>query len=151
MTDLDRLRSCTLFEGLSEPQLDRILTEAERRSAVEGEPFFAEGDGGREVYVLLEGRVQISVRMSCESEQVPVHTVVPGHVFGEFALVADHQRSATALASQPASCVVFSREQLEALAEEDPRLGYLVLRNLGRIVVERLIKTTQELRASLMF
>ena len=103
------------------------------------------------MYVLLEGRIQISVKMSRDTEQAPVHTVVPGSVFGEFALVSDSLRSATAVATQDSSCFVFTREAFEQLSERDPHLGYRMTRNLAEILVGRIVKTTRDLRASLMF
>ena len=77
--------------------------------------------------------------------------MVPGRVFGEFALLAGAERSATARASKDATCFVLSRGDFRALAEADPELGYRVLDELSQILVGRIVKTTQELRSSLLF
>ncbi len=151
MTKPELIRKATIFQGLSDEQIARVQNHGEYRSAAEGDTIFAEGSAGQSLFVLLEGRVQISVKMSRDSEQAPVHTVIPGDVFGEFALVADHERSALARATQESRYFALKREAFRELAEEDPRLGYVVLRDMGEILVERIIKTTHELRESLMF
>ena len=151
MADIDTLREAPLFVGLSEGQLQRIASQGAIRGFNDGEKIFEEGAPGEEIFILLNGRVQITVEMSRKTEQAPVHTVLPGKVFGEFALVSPVGRSATAQALRDGSCFVFSRAVFHKLAEKDPQLGYVVMRNLGEILVGRIVKTTRELRASLMF
>ncbi len=145
------IKQAAIFQDLTDEQLARIDERGEHRTATEGDTIFAEGSSGHSLFVLLEGRVQISVKMSRDSEQAPVHTVVPGEVFGEFAFVTNQERSATARASQDSAYFAFKRETFHELADEDPKLGYVVLREVGQILVERLVKTTRELRESLMF
>jgi CRP-like cAMP-binding protein len=151
MTKPEYIKQAALFVGLSEEQLKKIGERGERRNFAQGDIVFEEGSAGHEFYIVLEGRIEITVKMSRESEQAPVHVVEPGAVFGEFALVSDHERSATAVACQDSVCFVLKRSVFRQLADEDPNLGYIVLRDLGEILVDRIIKTTQDLRASLMF
>jgi CRP-like cAMP-binding protein len=151
MSDVKLLAPISLFAGLTEAQLEEIAGAGEHHTFAEGHQIFHEGDEGNEMYVLLEGRVQITVEMSHASEQAPVHTVTPGSVFGEFAIVTGSERSATAVATKDATCFVLPRNTFEQLAEQDPHLGYRVTRNLAEILCGRIIKTTRELRASLMF
>ena len=145
------LRKTRLFKDLTDEQLRKISSRGEERRIPEDEHVFREGEVGHELFVVMDGRIQISVEMSLPTEQAPVHTVTSGSVFGEFALVSDHERSASALALRETMVFALSREAFRDLAEEDPRLDYLVLHELGQILVGRLIKTTKELRASLMF
>lgn len=145
------LREAQIFKGLTDDQLKKIAKHGEERRVAEDDLVFKEGDTGNEVFVVVEGRVQISMEMDMPTEQAPVHTVTPGGIFGEFALVADHERSASARSSKDTTVFALSREAFHDLAEDDPKLGYTVLRELGEILVSRLIKTTRELRASLMF
>jgi len=151
MADIAGLKQVPLFEGLSDEQLEAIAARGEQRSLAEGDLVFEEGSEGHEMFVLLDGRVQITIEMSRASEQAPVHTVVEGHVFGEFALLTGIERSATARALKDSTCFVLSREGFEALAAQDPHFGYQVLKRLTEVLVGRMVKTTRELRASLMF
>jgi len=151
MANIDILKKTTLFAGLSGAQLMALESGGETRLLARDAVVFEEGTPGDEVFVLLDGRVQITVEMSRKTEQAPVHTVLPGSVFGEFALATTADRSATAIALKDCSFFVFSRGTFQQLAAEDPSLGYRVMQNLGEILVGRITKTTRELRASLMF
>jgi len=148
---LKALESCSLFTELTDDQRKLVAERGAQRQIAEGDVVFSEGDPGGELLLLMDGRVQVTMELSMQTEQAPVHTVVPGHVLGEFTLVADHERSATARALKDCTFFVLSRGAFTSLAEEDPKLGYVVLRELGRVLVGRLVKTTRELRASLMF
>ena len=105
----------------------RIVASGSKRELAEGELVFAERTNGDEMFILLEGRVQITIEMSRESEQAPVHTVTEGKVFGEFALLAGMNRSATARTIKDCRFFVLNRTDFQTLAEEDPKLGYTVL------------------------
>jgi len=151
MANIDILRKTDLFAGLSGAQLAALVSIGETRNHAQDKVVFEEGSPGDEVFVLLDGRVQITVEMARKTEQAPVHTVLPGSVFGEFALAASDKRSATAFGLKDCSFFVFTREGFHKLAQKDPALGYRVMQNLSEILVGRIIKTTRELRASLMF
>jgi CRP/FNR family cyclic AMP-dependent transcriptional regulator len=151
MANIDILKKANLFAGLSGKQIDALESIGETRKHAQDKVVFEEGTPGDEIFVLLEGRVQITVEMARKTEQAPVHTVLPGSVFGEFALAASDKRSATAVGLKDCSFFVFTRDAFHALAKKDPALGYCVMQNLSEILVGRIIKTTRELRASLMF
>jgi CRP-like cAMP-binding protein len=151
MSLIEILKKAPIFENLTDDQLKKIAARGEEKSVEEGDLLFKEGDTGNDAYVVLDGRIQITVAMDRPTEQAPVHTVTEGGILGEFALVSDHERSASARASKDTRLFVFSREAFIAIGEEDPKLGYRVLFDLSQILVGRLIKTTRELRSSLMF
>jgi len=145
------LSKIRLFAGLSSEQLDAIERAGERRKYSAGETLFAEGEEGAHVYCLLSGRVELSVAMSDQTEQVPVHVATPGSVFGEFVLFEQRPRSATARAVRGVHVLAVAAEDMHASFVVDPQAGYVVMHNLCNILVERMRKTTSELRASLMW
>jgi CRP-like cAMP-binding protein len=151
MSGIDVLKKASIFAKLSDDQLKKIAAGGEEKKIEDGDLVFKEGDTGHEVFVVVEGRVQITMEMDRPTEQAPVHTVAQGDLFGEFALVSDHERSASARAVKDTVLFSLSRGAFEKLCGEDPKLGYSVLYELSQILVGRLIKTTRELRASLMF
>ena len=145
------LASVRLLAGLSEAQLDAIAAIGEYRVYEAGRTVFVEGDEGTHVFCVLNGRVELTIALGDKTQQVPVHVSTPGSVFGEFALFEDHIRSATARAALPASIFAVKAELLLQAFAKDPAMGYAAMRNLCRIMVDRMKKTTQELRASLMW
>ena len=145
------LSKIRLFAGLSDEQLDAIEGAGERRKYAAGDTLFTEGEEGTHVYCLVSGRVELSVAMSDQTEQVPVHVATVGSVFGEFVLFEQRPRSATARAVRGAHVLAVTAEDMHAAFVADPAAGYVVMHNLCNILVERMRKTTGELRASLMW
>jgi CRP-like cAMP-binding protein len=151
MIDAKTLQDVSIFSDLSPEQLTNVAKAGSQRIVAEGELVFEKGSKSNEVFVLIEGRVQITIELSRSTEQAPVHTVLPGRIFGEFELVSDIERTANARAIKDSIFFILERDAFEQLAEKDPDLGYRVLRQLTKVLVGRIIKTTHELRASLMF
>ena len=145
------LKEIRLFAGLSDLQLDAVEEAGDLRKYEAGDTLFSEGEEGTHVYCLLAGRVELSVAMGDLTEQVPVHVATPGSVFGEFVLFERRPRSATARAVRGVHVLAVGAEALHAVFVEDPAAGYVVMHNLCNILVDRMRKTTGELRASLMW
>ena len=62
-----------------------------------GEMLFARGDPGNEIYLVVEGRIRISV-LSSDGRELSFAHAVPGDVFGEIAALDGSPRSADATA-----------------------------------------------------
>jgi CRP-like cAMP-binding protein len=74
------------------PDLSMFVNETDVRSYPSGHNFFAVGDVGDNMWVVLEGNVDISLRGRL------LETVGPGGVFGEMALIDHRERSADVVA-----------------------------------------------------
>lgn len=151
MNVINSLKESRMFNGLTEEQLESIKESGEIISVEQNVTLFEQNSEGNEVYILLSGRVQITVELAHKAEQAPVHTVVPGDLFGEFALITNNPRSARATAQQNSKLFMLARENFNKLAEENPEVGFVMVKNLSEILIERITKTTSELRSSLMF
>ncbi len=149
MSKEHRLSPIRLFAGLSDEQLAEIDAAGEFRTYGEGETIFSEGDEGTHLYAVTKGRVQLSVGLRGQTEQVPVHVSTPGSVFGEFVLFEKLPRFASAQAYRGTEVFVVTAAEMEAVFTKDPAAGHRVMRNLCSILVSRMRKTTTELRASL--
>ncbi len=146
-----QLAEIKLFKGLSNDQLARIEAAGELVEYDIGDTIFEEGNKGTHVYCLVSGRVEISLALGSTSEQAPVHTATPGSVFGEFVLFDKCNRSATARAIKSASILTIDADSMRGIFAEDPQAGYKTMDNLCMILIERMSKTTHELRSSLMW
>jgi len=140
-----------LFDGLNDKQLAAIEAVGEYRDFTDGDTIFTEGDPGTHMYAVINGRVQLEVALSGTSEQVPVHVSATGSVFGEFVLFEKEPRSASARALKSVHAFAATAEELDRVFSTEPGVGYVVMKNLCRIQVERMRKTTSELRASLVW
>ena len=146
-----RLAGIKLLHGLDDTQLAAVEAAGVPCRFEAGDTIFTEGEEGTDLYCVIEGRAEISVALGGATEQAPVHMAAAGSVFGELSLCHDGPRTATVRVVKDAEILRVGREALQALFERDPRVGYLVMGNLCRILSERMCKTTRELRASLMW
>lgn len=115
------LRALEIFEGLTEEQLDWLVSVSEPRVLTDGEVLFRDGEeatgfhvllsGGLVVTKVVDGREEVLTRHSTEEESAAAedHDGKPSaaHRFtGELPLLTDGSYVATAAASGPATTVV---------------------------------------------
>jgi CRP-like cAMP-binding protein len=105
----DLFSKVALFEGL--PQADRIAIAkaATLRAYRRGERIVTQGQPGDSFFVLVKGRVAVSI-LSPEGREVVLSTLSTGDHFGEMALLDDAPRSATVTAVERSELAVLTRE-----------------------------------------
>ncbi len=93
-----------------------------------GEIIFTEGSTGREMYVVLDGSVDIRVGNKT------LDVTGPGGVFGEMALIDSSARSATAIANDDCTLAIVNEMQFLRMAEQTPLFTLNVMQILaGRL------------------
>jgi CRP-like cAMP-binding protein len=80
-----------------------------------------EGDAGVFMYIVLEGRVVVSIKGKA------VEHVGPGGVFGEMALVDQSPRAATATAESDCDLLAITRKDFLDLVKSNPAFGVSLL------------------------
>jgi len=134
MGELDSmLRQATLFEGLSPEELETIAGLFRPRAFRAGEIVTTQGERGDELFLVTQGFVEVTL-MQPGSDAGP-RTVVhlgPGQLVGEMALVDRGPRSATVRALTDGTLLqALQRDAFLELCEKNPRLGYVVMRNMA--------------------
>jgi CRP/FNR family cyclic AMP-dependent transcriptional regulator len=86
-----------------------------------GTTLFREGSVGALAYVVLEGRVAVSI------EGGQVQQVGPGGIFGEMALVDQSTRAATAVAESDVALIAINRNIFINLVKGNPQFGAALL------------------------
>jgi CRP/FNR family cyclic AMP-dependent transcriptional regulator len=93
-----------------------------------GETIFTEGTPGREMYVVLEGSVDIRVGGKA------LDVAGPGGVFGEMALIDASARSATAIAIDDCTLAPVDEKKFLRMVEQTPLFSLNVMQILaGRL------------------
>ncbi len=95
-----------------------------------GERIIQRGDTSREVFVLLEGRVDVSIPVAGE-RSTRIATLAPGALFGEMALLSHAPRSADLVAHGVVRCLRLDADGLEALRETHPDSAWHLLRAIA--------------------
>jgi lysophospholipid hydrolase len=101
-----------------------------------GAVLFEEGDAGDRAYILVNGRLQASVRDGEAKERV-VGEIARGEIVGEMAVFTGEPRSARVTALRDSELVSLDRPAFEQLIAGRPQ----ALLGLTRLVVERLRRT----------
>jgi len=90
-----------------------------------GKMIMQEGTGGAFMYIVLEGKVAISIKGGI------VARAGPGGVFGEMALVDQSVRAATATAESPCALLAINRNAFLQLVKTSPAFGAALLAGLA--------------------
>jgi len=129
------MQEADLFDGVSEQVVREIAEEGEDVAFAEGAVIFNEGDISRHVYELIEGSVDL---IMMKKEIVHLTVSRTGQIFGWSALVQPYQRTATAKCTAPTRVIRISRDSIEKIEEKHPHEGLAIMKNLTRIMAERL-------------
>jgi len=135
--NLTRLRNIGLFGGLDDEVLKKLLEELPLVDATPGTDIFLEGDSGREMYVILDGEVEV-LRRSKRGHETRVALLGPGDWFGEMSILDVLPRSATARVVAPSRLIRFSAHEMDALYRRDLRSYSLLVLNIAREMSRRL-------------
>jgi CRP/FNR family transcriptional regulator, cyclic AMP receptor protein len=122
---LDLIASVPLFARCSKNELKTIAALADEIDLGEGKVLIREGERGREFFVLVDGRVDVSAK------GVSVNTLEAGQFFGEMALVSDVPRNATVTALTPLRVLVITDRDFRHMLKESPAIQQKILAALG--------------------
>lgn len=131
-----------VFEGLSSEILVDLAKAMREVSYKSGALIFSVGEQGQSMYVVLEGRVRISV-LNAEGRQISFRHIEAGQAFGEIAVFDGGTRSATATALTAVKLASLSKPTFDAIADRHP----VLLRASLRFVCDRLRQTSEQLEA----
>ncbi len=139
------LRSIPWFFDLKNPDLERLAGIATLQRYTTGEIVFKEGDKVDNLYIVYDGRVDLSIHIPSHGSQV-IFQAEALEVIGWSALTPMvRQRTASACAASPVELVVFEGEKLRELCNAHRDLGYIVMRRVANVVASRLLTTRLQL------
>ena len=127
-----------LLKGLSKDFVGKVMEIAEKETHKGGYLLFKEGDQAKQLYILLKGRVSITIGEIGHT----VYTVnYPGEVFGWSSLVGRKAYSGSAECKEPTKLLRISVEKLEKLFEKDQANEITFFRQLAAGLGSRLIQS----------
>lgn len=116
-------------------RIDLLVNESEPREYADGEVIFRAWDMGAEMYVVLEGEVELSI------DSKLLETLGPGEPFGEMALIDQAPRTATAVAKGPCKLAVIPERRFLFLVQQRPELALHIM----KVMADRLRAMNQRL------
>lgn len=134
---IQELADIGLFGGLDHSTLAEFVQRLPVLKLQPGEVVFREGETGRELFVLLQGEMEV-VKNSKSQRESRVAIFGPGDWFGEMSILDIMPRSATVRALAPARVLKMSAHDLEALYRRDLKAYSIVVLNIAREMSRRL-------------
>ena len=137
---INSLRSCQLFVGLSNTDLENIADVAVAKSLEKGEYLFHEGGPARGFYVVQRGAVNVHRVNAAGKEQI-IHIFRNGDSFAEVALASTTGYPADARAIEPTQVLLIQKEGILELLKHQPELALRMLGSMSshlRVLVGQL-------------
>ncbi len=131
-------------KDFTRPEVETIARFLSLHNYKKGQTIFRQGDKENYMAFIVEGRVDILKESLDDLEQIVV-TLNPRTHFGEMSFIDDEPRSASAVARDDASLLVLSNENFENLVTQHPSIGIKMLKNMARMISQRLRMTTGKL------
>jgi CRP-like cAMP-binding protein len=96
-----------------------------------GDVIFEEGTTGRELYVVLDGEVEIAKMVG--GRKTVIITLGKGEFFGEMAVIDGSSRSATAIAASPHTRVMrINHARFVYLVSQQPAFALMIMDALSK-------------------
>ena len=132
-----QLREVGLFGALSDEFLEHLVGALTTMRVMPGQAIFKEGDPAREMYVVLDGEIEV-LKRSRRGRETRVAILGPNDCFGEMSIVDMQPRSATVRALAPARVLRITTEDMDALYRHDLKSYTLIVLNIARDLSRRL-------------
>jgi CRP-like cAMP-binding protein len=132
----EKARMATLFHGVPEKEVQKILSIGEKMVCEPGTVLFRAEDDATTMYFIESGRVAVQVKEG-ETEKT-VYTASDGDVLGWSTVVLPYQRTATAVVVETSRVVAIETKKFQEFCDKNAAMCYQVAQNLNRAVVARL-------------
>ena len=131
--DASLLAQSQLFGDLLPEDRKRIVQLCTRKRFAAKQVVFHQGEPGREMYVVVTGRLKVSVT-SEDGKELSFFIFHESDFFGELALLDGERRSATVTAIGPCELLVLHHSDFQELLKQHQLIGLKLLSLLaGRI------------------
>lgn len=133
------LKSVSLFQGLNERALERLVQDVCQHTVEAGELLFLQGDPGHTCHIIERGKLRVFV-LGEDGRELSVRILGPGEIVGEMALFDDQPRSASVEALEETHTLELHRDVFIQYVRDHPSLALSLLSGLS----ERLRKVTTD-------
>jgi len=130
------LKQGDLFWGMDSDFVKQIMDESEKNTFEEGETLFEEGETAESFYILLKGRIKLSI-----GEGGPAVYIAkdPGQVIGWSTLLGRETYSATAKPVDPATVLKIGKSSFLEKLQKVPASEAMLYKRVAAMLGDRLV------------
>ncbi len=139
----DILRQHPFLEGFKPPHIQKMAEMAHEVEFARDQVIFREGDECGLFYLILEGKVALEA--SAPGRIMRISTLGAGDELGWSSLLMEDGKQFQARTLETVRALAFDAARLRQTCEQDHGFGYLLMRQLLRVVSQRLLATRVQL------
>lgn len=119
-----------------EAEIDRFLSFFTARTMKRGETILHQGTRSDDLLLIDQG--QVTVCLHADGKTLRFRKMYSGTIVGEMGVILNRERSADVVADTDGRILRLTRESMETMCRQDPRLGVKLHALLNLILAERL-------------
>jgi len=128
---IPKLRSLPMFAGMSPADLTSLANMVTYRQVPKGTFVISQHERGSNMFLLVSGRVKVSLASPDGRELALNYLDAPGH-FGEMSLVDAEPRSADVIAASDIEVLALDAKDLSEAIKIQPRFALMLIATLSR-------------------
>jgi len=129
------LSKIPLFYGLSDDELETVLSICKPDAYKDDDIIFNENDPSHSMYIILSGEVDIT-----SLKAGLIFTLKGCDIFGEIGLITQQTRSATAIAQSSCKLLHINHTDFNFLLGTHPRISAVLMKNISSTLANHLIR-----------
>lgn len=133
------LRSLDLFNGLTEDQYDMLVPATELVEKKKNEALFNVGEEANDIFVLIEGKISIQVKLSSRPETVDIVVLQnKGQLVGWSGLFEESYYTAKGACLEDSKLLRVNGKTLMAALEMECAAGFGVMWEISKVISTRI-------------
>jgi CRP/FNR family transcriptional regulator, nitrogen oxide reductase regulator len=133
--NLLQLEQIPLFSGLTPAEIQPIWAAAHRKSVLDGEYYFLQGDPAERIYLLEQGRIKLS-QGGEDGSQVLLRVIEAPHLFGAVGMTRGEVYPVSALAAGDGSALYWSKPEMMGFVLQLPKMALNAIQMMSAHVQE---------------
>jgi CRP/FNR family transcriptional regulator, cyclic AMP receptor protein len=139
------IQQADLFEGMESDFVMKFMQISEKETHKKGHFLFYKGDPAAHFYILIKGRVKLSIGKTEEVHYIVDHA---GEAFGWSSLIDRDVYSASGECLEETILQKFDKNKMHAIIENDPVNGLIFFKRFAGTIGTRLLWSYNMLTAS---
>jgi len=151
MINEEYFKKVYIFQDLEEEEMEQVLKMLTSQFFFAGQVIISEGEPGDSMYVMCEGEVEVTKRLTMMLDQDTLKEKLmirlkaeDGGSFGEMALLENEVRSATVTALTDCRLLELHREDFLQYVQKNSLTGVKIMLRLAQLLSRNLRKTNQD-------
>jgi CRP/FNR family cyclic AMP-dependent transcriptional regulator len=144
MVSIEELKRFEIFSGLTDAEVKSIGEIAKKKKYKKGTRIFEVMSQAANLYLIMNGQIEIRMRVDKGLKQLPVDTVGPGDIFGWSAVTEPYTLTAAAWALEDSELLVLNGEVLRDLFKKNNHIGYIIMMEIAAVISSRLRNLNQK-------